>query len=88
MDTYNGWANYETWNIALHLNGDQGSHEYWAERAAEFDCVEELADELQYQHEETFLLEKTGFQKDLLLNAMGKVDWVEIAQIYIDDAKE
>lgn len=32
---YNGWTNYETWNYALWLNNDQGSQEYWNERAQE-----------------------------------------------------
>lgn len=34
---YNGWANYETWNVALWMGNEQGSSEYWCERAE--DCV-------------------------------------------------
>lgn len=30
---YNGWANYPTWSIHLHLSNDQGSYLYWAEAA-------------------------------------------------------
>ena len=32
---YNGWTNYETWNVALWLGNDAGSEEYWNERAQE-----------------------------------------------------
>ena len=31
--TYNGWRNYETWAVALHLGNDQGTQEFWAEHA-------------------------------------------------------
>lgn len=29
--TYNGWANYETWNVALYINNDEGYY-YLAKR--------------------------------------------------------
>jgi hypothetical protein len=29
---YNGWTNYETWNVALWI-GNEGSSRYWAEQA-------------------------------------------------------
>lgn len=28
---YQGWKNYETWAVALWLDNDQGSYEYWRE---------------------------------------------------------
>lgn len=30
---YNGWKNFETWNMVLWLDSGRGSHEYWQERA-------------------------------------------------------
>jgi len=26
-DTYNGWANYETWNVALYIQNDYGMYQ-------------------------------------------------------------
>ena len=28
-DTYNGWTNYETWAVALHLDNEEGSATHW-----------------------------------------------------------
>jgi hypothetical protein len=33
--TYNGWTNYETWNIHLWLTNEQGTDSYWREAAKE-----------------------------------------------------
>lgn len=34
-ETYNGYRNYETWNVALWLGNDEGTSRYWREAAAE-----------------------------------------------------
>lgn len=39
---YNGWANYETWAVALWLDNEEHSHRHW--RAAARECVGEAAD--------------------------------------------
>lgn len=32
---YNGWKNYETWLVGLWMDNDEGTHDYWRERAQE-----------------------------------------------------
>ena len=38
---YNGWTNYETWNVGLWLGGDQGLYEM-ARRALDYDHLLEM----------------------------------------------
>ena len=32
---HNGWANYETWAVALWIGNEQGSYDYWREATQE-----------------------------------------------------
>ena len=95
---YNGWTNYETWAVALWLDNEQSSQEYWNEVARE--CANEaatdgdkqtdascyLADQLKEHHElacnELQGVDGTVFA-DLLNAAISEVNWYEIAKHYV-----
>lgn len=44
---YNGWTNYETWNVALWIGNEEGSYRYWQDRteAAYRDAVDRFPSE-------------------------------------------
>lgn len=98
--SYNGWKNYETWNVKLWIDNDQGSHETWQSRGEQLirDETEEdrtgeeirdaasdkLADELKDWHEEN-RPDVSGTYSDLLNAALGEVDWKEIAENIVSE---
>jgi hypothetical protein len=87
MSEYNGYTNYETWCVSLWIDNDQGSHQYWNERAREEweeagedsrDARSALASALEDYHAED-KPGTAGVYSDLLTRALGVVDWYEIA---------
>jgi hypothetical protein len=89
---YNGYTNYETWVVALWLDNDRGTHDYWLEIAQETlaSCTDDqakinLSDALKESHEES---EVQGVFADLLNAAMSEVDWYDIAENLLVSAKE
>lgn len=92
---YNGWTNYETWNLALWIDNDQGSYEHWRERASQVledkggpayieEAACDLADELKSETEDN-KPEVSGFYGDVLNAAISEVNWYEIAMNWLDD---
>lgn len=91
-DGYNGWSNYETWNVKLWMDNDEGSYHYWQDRTAAIadasdeddSAIYELAQEIQSWHEE-MRPETNGVFADLLGAALSEVDWSEIAHSLMCD---
>ena len=77
-DKYNGYTNYATWNICLWIDNDEADQEYWKDVANGKDR-HELASVLEDYFKDNIPDEVMGPHRDILLNALGNVDWVEVA---------
>ena len=95
-EKYNGWTNYETWNVKLWMDNDEGSYRYWFEVAEEIweDCSRDkddfcarMADRLKDEHSDN-APELQGFYADLLGSALSAVDWYEIAESFVEELPE
>jgi hypothetical protein len=97
---YNGWTNYETWLVALHIDNDEGSYQYRCEMAEPFlaperatsitdsysDAVAGYADAIQAWVTDE-LVPDLGptLASDLLSAALSEVNWREIAENWLSE---
>jgi len=102
--TYNGWKNYPTWCVNLWLANDQGLHDATCEQVASvladlhpsspYWTAEEsyrynVADALKKWLEDDVLPDLgASFSSDLLGWALAQVDWDEIADAWIETARD
>ena len=98
--TYNGWTNYETWNVKLWMDNNQADAEYWQEQARVCaaddadDPDDELAEILKERYEEAMwdmlraANQSSSMWADLMGAALSEVNWAEIAESLLADLKE
>lgn len=90
-EKYNGWTNYETWNVKLWLDNDQGSYNdmvFAAENAEDVADTLDLADYIREYVEEMMPEMDASMFSDLLGAALSEVNWREIAAAYLEDAED
>ena len=87
--SYNGWTNYETWLVALHIDNDQTLYNQALNlhHKNSFDYSQNL--ELWFEE----LIEwADGFKNtlvaDLIRSALMEVNWMEIAKHYQETFQE
>jgi hypothetical protein len=87
--TYNGWTNYETWNVALELfegfdaNEFLGDHLYTLpqNRAGAIDGLREWLIEYAETHAEGI---PSKWARMCVFNFLDQVDWYQLAENFID----
>lgn len=88
MNTYNGWANYETWRVNLEMvDGltfeDLGFTQRDLDRE---DITETVGQALEMYVCEIVEADAKGFALDLAHSFLAQVDWEEIAEHLVADA--
>lgn len=86
--SYNGWKNYETWNVKLWLDNYEGTYHEVRHLVRGADDSDDLAKQLEDWVTEAFIPKLDGMAGDILTAAMGEVDWREIAAAYWEDEHE
>jgi len=100
---YNGWTNYETWNVKLWMDNDEGSYNYYREVArnalhmavakswqTEAEAATyDLSEVIKSDFEEgNPLADACNTYSDLLGAALSSVNWYEIAASLIEAEQE
>ena len=89
-ETYNGYANYETWLLCLWIDNDQGFQEMAREFAQEqTGDAYERDQEFREWCEESLLYafandNPSGFLVDVVNHALARIDWREVRDTRLD----
>jgi len=85
---YNGWANYETWAVALWIDNEEPTYHYRCLLARQAIDVYELSQTLKAWVERLAPDLGASLFSDLLNAALSEVDWYEIAEHWYAEAHE
>lgn len=81
---YNGWTNYETWNVALWIDNN-GWDEEVREMVGGLDEYRAGKAIQEYIEEMNPLADEASMFSDMLSAALSEVNWQEIAEHYVEE---
>ena len=85
-EKYNGWKNYETWNVNLWIREKEGLFGYLKSLAKQVEDSHELADMIREEIEENSpLIDQASLYSDILGAALRRADYREIAEALLED---
>lgn len=97
---YNGWSNYATWLVNVHLSNDEGTYSYVNELAQtsidnaeadkyntkKEDATQALADSIKGMIDEgNPLADKSNLYSDMLQAIIDEADYYAIAEAWLED---
>jgi hypothetical protein len=89
---YNGWTNYETWVVRLWLDNEEPSYRYWTGQARHWHGRDgaacRLAEQLKKELSDASPVNEPTVYGDLMNAALEEVNWLEIAESYLDEVGE
>lgn len=89
-DNYNGWANYETWNVALYLDNDEGIYNFMLEGLRHL-LAERNDDWTGISLQELRELVQNAFRGDSTPDGVrlshSEIDWSEISDKLLEMAE-
>jgi hypothetical protein len=86
--SYNGWSNYETWNVNLWLDNEPGSYEEKRDIIRQAHEPYKAAQALKEWVEDMMPDLGASMWADLLNAAVSSVDWQEIVETEWDELHE
>lgn len=84
--TYNGYTNYQTWNVALWIDNDENTSDLISDIIAhsksDYDAADQLKDIVEEMNP---LIESASMFTDILNSALADVNYREIIESHKED---
>lgn len=83
---YNGWTNYETWNVKLWIDNDEDAHNNIRNIAMTIENAYALSLEIKKEIEDNNpLIKEASMYSDMLTSSLKMVNWIELAKAFMEE---